>query len=63
MSAIAHSHMRALAPEIPSNMCAPAPKGSLLSILVLSIEFSESTGTAGEQRSLISLTPLTLAVG
>jgi hypothetical protein len=33
MSAITHSHMRALAPEIPSNMCVIAPKGSLLSIL------------------------------
>ena len=35
MSVIAHSHMRALAPEIPSNMCAIAPKGSLFSYLVL----------------------------
>ena len=39
MSAIAHSHMRAIAPEIPGNMCAIAPKGSLFSFLVLSIEF------------------------
>ena len=50
MSAIAHSHMRASAPKIPGNMCAIAPKGSLLSILVLSIEFLESIGAAGEQR-------------
>jgi hypothetical protein len=42
MSAIAHSHMRAIVPEIPSNMCMITPKGSLLSILVLSIEFLES---------------------
>jgi hypothetical protein len=50
MSAIAHSHMRAIAPEISSNMRAIAPKGSLLSILVLSIEFLELIGAAGEQR-------------
>ena len=52
MSVIAHSHMRAIAPEISSNMRAIAPKGSLLSILVLSIEFLESIGAASEQRSL-----------
>ena len=46
MSALAHSHMRALAPEIVRYMCAPAPKGSLLSILVLVIEFLESIGKA-----------------
>ena len=38
MSVIAHSHIRAIVPEIIRNMCAIAPKGSLLSILVLSIE-------------------------
>jgi hypothetical protein len=64
MSAIAHSHMRAPAPEIPTNMCAIAPKGALLSILVLSIEFLESIGAAaGEQRSPISLASLTLVTG
>ena len=42
MSAIPHSHMRAIAPKSPGNMRAIAPKGSLLSILVLLIEFSES---------------------
>ena len=40
MSAIAHSHMRAIAPKISGNMRAIAPKGSLLSFLVLLIEFS-----------------------
>ena len=35
MSAIAHSHMRAIAPKIPGNMRAIAPKGSLFSYLVL----------------------------
>ena len=63
MSVIAHSHMRAIAPKIPGNMRAIAPKGSLLSILVLSIEFLESIGAAGKQRSLISLMSLNLAVG
>jgi hypothetical protein len=33
MGVIAHKHMRALAPEIPANMRAPAPKGSLFSSL------------------------------
>ena len=50
MSVTAHSHMRVLAPEIPENMRAIAPKGSLFSILVLSIEFLESIGAASEQR-------------
>ena len=50
MGVIAHSHMRAIAPEIVRDMCAIAPKGSLLSILVLSIEFLELIGAAGEQR-------------
>jgi hypothetical protein len=36
MSAIAHSHMRAIAPEIFDNMRAIAPKGSEFSFLVLS---------------------------
>ena len=40
MSAIAHSHMRASAPEIPGNMRAIAPKGSLFSFLVLLLRFS-----------------------
>ena len=48
MSAIAHSHMRASAPEIHENMCAIAPKGSLFSFLVLSIGFSEFIGGMGE---------------
>jgi hypothetical protein len=47
MSVIAHSHMRASAPEIHENMCAIAPKGSLFSFLVLSIEFLESIGAEG----------------
>jgi hypothetical protein len=63
MGVIAHSHMRAIAPKIRGNMRAIAPKGSLLSILVLSIEFLESIGAADEQRSLISLMSLNLAVG
>ena len=42
MSAIAHSHMRAIAPEISGNMRAIAPKGSLFSFLVLSLEFSKN---------------------
>ena len=33
MSAIAHSHISAIAPEIDSNMRAIAPKGSLFSFL------------------------------
>ena len=47
MSAIAHSHMRASAPEIHDNMRAIAPKGSLFSFLVLLIEFLESIGGVG----------------
>ena len=39
MSAIAHSHMRAIAPEIVGNMRAIAPKGSLFSFLVLLLGF------------------------
>ena len=46
MSTIAHSHMRAIVPEILGNMCAIVPKGSLFSFLVLSIEFLESIGVA-----------------
>ena len=42
MSAIAHSYMRASAPEISDNMRAIAPKGSLFSFLVLLIEFSKN---------------------
>ena len=58
MSAIAHSHMRAPAPEISSNMCVIASKGSLFSILVLSIEFLEFIGAASEQWCSKLLLPL-----
>ena len=44
MSAIAHSHMRAIVPKISGNMRAIVPKGSLFSFLVLSIEFLKSIG-------------------
>ena len=37
MGVIAHSHMRAIAPKIPGNMRALAPKGSQYSSLVLLI--------------------------
>jgi hypothetical protein len=37
MSAIAHSHMRAIAPEIGSSIRAIAPKESQFSFLVLSL--------------------------
>ena len=42
MSTIVHSHMRTIAPKISDNMCTIAPKGSLFSFLVLSIEFSKN---------------------
>jgi hypothetical protein len=44
MSALAHSYMRASAPEIHDYMRAIAPKGSLFSFLVLLIRFLESIG-------------------
>jgi hypothetical protein len=47
MSAIAHSHMRTLTPEIVNDMRAIAPKGSLFSFLVLLIQFYEPIGVAG----------------
>ena len=40
MSAIVHSHMRTSVPEIPGNMRAIVPKGSLFSFLVLLLRFS-----------------------
>ena len=39
MGVIAHSHTGAIAPKIPGNMRAIAPKGSLFSFLVLLIGF------------------------
>jgi hypothetical protein len=39
MSAITHSHMRAIAPKIVRSICALAPKGVPFSFLVLLIGF------------------------